>query len=161
MLRFATLFLGGLQIVTMEGMKAPLSLKELGNQRCSASQPFLPPCPAIKFLCCTFSRDMSSGLPSLATASYLPSQEHFSSKDQAPHSISMRCISGVQERGHTSFSALLPWPLEQPGQNLLPQSKGNITPPAHRKEKCLIPRILQIHVRYKLFHASYIFLYKV
>lgn len=50
MLRFAPLFVGGLQIVTVEGRKAPLSLKEVGNQRCSSSQSLLPPCPAVKFL---------------------------------------------------------------------------------------------------------------
>lgn len=111
--------------------------------------------------CCTSSRDMLSGLPSLATASYLPSQEGFPSKDQDPHNNSMRCISEVQKRGHTPFSALLWWSLEQPRQKLLPQGKGDRNPPVHRKEKFWIPIIPQIYVRYHLFHASYIFLYKI
>lgn len=104
---------------SVEGRKTPLSLKELGNQRCCCcSQPPLPACPDIKFLCCTLSRGVPSGLPSLAAASFLILPRGFSSKFQAPHNNSMTLINGAQERGHTSSSAQHQWPLEQPTHKL-------------------------------------------
>lgn len=84
MMRFAPLFVGGLQIVTVEGREAPFSCKEQGNQRWFSSQPLLPR-SAIKFSqYCAFSRDTPSGLPSLATASYFLSPVKVSAKIALP-----------------------------------------------------------------------------
>lgn len=131
MLRFAPLFFGGLQIVTMEG--------HIFLQRTVKPELFFLSKSLISLAChqisqCrTFSRDMP-GLLSLAILSYLPSQKGFSSKDWAPCSNSMRPIGEVQERGDTPFSAQLQWPLEQPKQKLLPQAKETQLPqPTERK----------------------------